>query len=167
LPPLLCQEFQDSSPYSIDHPKLNFVSQMDLGALRAGHLDLPIGEDVPAWWLVCSQFVGLYNLNPAGAGGNVFGIGLNDGHDIHELENQIARGSVRSEMINRADQHGDLCHNARIIKNDKFCQSGVPETDRIRLFAPYRFPQVACYVPIMTLHARSRPALLFQESLKL
>jgi hypothetical protein len=77
---------------------------MDLGALRAGHLDLPIVEDVPARWLVCSQIVGFYNLNPAWAGGNVLGIGLNDGHDIHELDNQIARDSVRSEMINRADQ---------------------------------------------------------------
>jgi site-specific recombinase XerC len=119
---------------------------MDLGALRAGHLDLPIVEDVPAGGLVCSQIVGFYNLDPAGAGGNVFGIGLNDRHDIHELENQIARDSVRSETINRADQHGDLCHDARIIKKDKLYQSGVPKTDRIRLFAPHRFPQAACYV---------------------
>jgi hypothetical protein len=115
------------------HPKPNFVSQMDLGAFRAGHLDLPIVEDISAGGLLFGQFVRFHNLDAAGPGGNVFGISLNDGRYVHEIEHQIVRDFVWSEIIDRADQHGDLCHDARITEKDKFYQSGLG----------YRFVQVA------------------------
>jgi len=38
---------------------------------------------------------------------------LNDGGDAHEFEHQVVRDFVRSERINLADQHDDLCHDER------------------------------------------------------
>jgi hypothetical protein len=62
------------------------------------------------------QSMRLYNLNPARGGSSVFRIVLNNGGKADEFEDQVARGFVRSERINRADHHCDLRHDAEIYQ---------------------------------------------------
>jgi hypothetical protein len=57
------------------------------------------------------QSMRLYNLNPARGGSSVFGIDLNNGGNADKLEDQVVRGFVWCERINRVDRHDDLCHD--------------------------------------------------------
>jgi hypothetical protein len=38
------------------------------------------------------------------------------------LEDQIVRDFVRSQQINRIDQHKDLCHDGKVYQEGKFYQ---------------------------------------------
>jgi len=86
-----------------NHPKFYFLPKSNLCALRAGHLDMAIGEYIPAGGLVFDQVMRLNDLNPAGIGSSVFWIIRNEGGDVHELKHQIVRNFERSERINRDD----------------------------------------------------------------
>jgi hypothetical protein len=57
------------------------------------------------------QSMRLYNLNPAWGGSSIFGIDLNKGGEADELEDQVVRGFVWCERVNRVDHHNDLCHD--------------------------------------------------------
>jgi hypothetical protein len=92
------------------------VTKTNACAFGARHLHLAIFEQIPARRLMDDQGMRLYNLNPAWGGSSAFRIVLNNGGDAYEFEYQVVRDFVRSELINRVDQHNDLCHNARNIK---------------------------------------------------
>ena len=62
---------------------------MNAGALGAGHLNLPIVEQIPAGRLMNSQIVRLYDLNSTDGGCGTFRIDFNKRVDVHELENQV------------------------------------------------------------------------------
>jgi hypothetical protein len=72
-----------------DHSQSYFVAQMNAGAFGAGHLNLPIIEQISAGRLMNSQIVRLYDLNPTGGGCDTFRIDFNKRVDVHELENQV------------------------------------------------------------------------------
>jgi hypothetical protein len=95
-------------------------------------LNLAIVEQIPARRLMDDQSMRLYNLNPAWGGSSIFGIDLNNGGDADEFEDQVARGFVRCERINRADHHCDLCHDAEISKIGKFNQGKIVGAGTIR-----------------------------------
>jgi hypothetical protein len=101
---------------SASHPELYLVAQTNAGAFGAGHLNLAIVEEIPAPRLMDDQSMRLYNLNPAWGSGSVFWIDLCNRGDADELEDQVVRGFVRSERINRADHHCDLGHDAEIYQ---------------------------------------------------
>src|ERR1700732_4785509 len=101
---------------SVDHPKPNLLSETNSGALGTGHLHLAVVEDIPAGGLVRGQIVRFYNLNPADVCSNVFRIDFNKGGNVYKLENQIVRDFVRSQQINRIDQHKDLCHDGKVYQ---------------------------------------------------
>jgi hypothetical protein len=86
-----------------NNPKFYFLLKSNLCALRAGHLNMVIGEYIPAGGLVSDQVMRLNNLNPAAIGSSVFWIIPNEGGDVHELKHQIVRSFERSERINRDD----------------------------------------------------------------
>jgi hypothetical protein len=86
---------------------LNFISS-NAGAFGEGHLNLAIVEQIPARRLMDDQSMRLYNINPARGGTSVFGIDLNNGGDADEFQDQVARGFVWCERINRANHHCDL-----------------------------------------------------------
>jgi hypothetical protein len=70
----------------------------------------------PLGRLLDAQVMRLYNLNPARGGTSAFPIVFNNCGDVHELGHQVVRRFVRSERLNRVEQHDELCHGARIIK---------------------------------------------------
>jgi hypothetical protein len=101
------------------HPELYLVPQANAGTFGEGHLNLAIVEQIPARRLMDDQSVRLYNLNPAWGGSSVFWIDLYDRGDADEFEDQVARGFVWCERINRADHHCDLGHDGRIIRKQR------------------------------------------------
>ena len=72
-----------------DHSQSYFVTKTNPGTFGAGHLNLPIVEQIPAGRLMNSQIVRLYDLNPTGGGCGTFRIDFNKRVDVHELENQV------------------------------------------------------------------------------
>jgi hypothetical protein len=74
-------------------------------------LNLAIVEQIPARRLMDDQSMRLYNLNPAWGGSSVFGIGLNNGGEADEFEDQVIRSFVWCERVNRVDHHNDFCHD--------------------------------------------------------
>jgi hypothetical protein len=100
----------------VDHSKSNLLSETNSGALGTGHLNLAVVEDIPAGGLVRGQIVRFYNLNPADVCSNVFRIDFDKGGNVYKLENQIVRDFVRSQQINRIDQHKDLCHDGKVYQ---------------------------------------------------
>jgi hypothetical protein len=75
-------------------------------------------KHIPTGRLVDGQKMRFYNLHPASGGRSAFLIVLHNGGNADEFEDQIARRFIRCERINRVDQDNDLCHDARIIKED-------------------------------------------------
>jgi hypothetical protein len=80
---------EDQSISLADHPELYFVTETNTGAFGARHLNLTAIEQIPARGLVISQIMRLHDLNPASAGSSAFRIDLQNGGDIHELEDQV------------------------------------------------------------------------------
>src|ERR1700722_2269499 len=108
-----------------NHPGPYFVTKTNASALGAGHLNLAISEQVPGAGLMLGQTVRFNDLNPTSGCSNPFRIDLDKGGDVYQFEDQIVRGFVRSERINRVDQHNDLCHGIKVSKSIESYQLGI------------------------------------------